>query len=374
LTKLRCGSWLVIAGFLLLFPQFGEPTAAQPRPPDRLQRFKDWMAAVAAHQPGDFGKAAIDVSTWTGPELEGAVADARRHARLLAKTDPEQSNQLLLRGAALHADIARLIPEEVTRRSPTQLSVFTVQDGRWHGVRYLSMHWQLGRSLLDVVVPEPAAHPGVRTWYRETSTDLIRIRSHVEAEVHLARAQQIFPKDALVLYLRGVVHERYSSSLLQAGSASLDESKRGIAAIGNMHAELTKAERFLRDALLFDADHTETRLRHGRVLSELGRHDESVADLRRVVESGATGAALYLAHLFLGRSYESLGNYEQARSELERAAVLYPNAQTPRLALSHLERRTGNRAAAQHQLQLIAKLPIDERQRRDPWWDYYDIR
>jgi tetratricopeptide (TPR) repeat protein len=374
LTNLRRVSWLAIAGFFLIFPQFGEPTAAQLHSPDRARRFKDWVEAVAAHEPGDFGKPAIDVSTWTGPELEAAVADARRHARTLAKTEPEQANELLLRGAALHADIARLIPEEVTRRSSTQLSVFTVQDGRWLSVRYLSMHWQLGRSLLDAVVPEPAAHPGVRAWYRDTSTDLMRMRSHVEAEAHLARAQQIFPKDELVLFLRGVVHERYSSSLLQAGSASLEESRRGAAAIGNVQSELTKAERFFRDALAVDPDHIDARLRHGHVLSHLGRHHESIAELRRVVDSGPTGAVLYLAHLFLGRGYESLGEFAQARSELEQAAALYPHAQTPRLALSQIERRTGNRAAAQHQLQLLAKLPIDQRLREDPWWGYYDIR
>jgi tetratricopeptide (TPR) repeat protein len=171
-----------------------------------------------------------------------------------------------------------------------------------------------------------------------------------------------------------VVHERYSSALLQAGSASLDESRRGNASIGTMQAELTKAERFFRDALLYDPPHTDARLRHGRVLSELGRHDEAVGQLRRVVESETTGAVLYLAHLFLGRSYEALRKYDEARSSLDRAAALYPNAQTPRLALSHIERRTGNRAAAQRQLHMLARLPIDERQREDPWWGYYDIR
>jgi tetratricopeptide (TPR) repeat protein len=281
---------------------------------------------------------------------------------------------MLLRGARLHADIASVIPEEVTRRSPTQLSVFTIQDGRWLSVRYLSMHWRLGRSLLDAVVPDPAAHPDVHTWYRATSTDLMRLRSHVEGEIHLARAQQIFPRDALVHFYRGVIHERYSSALLQAGSASLDESKPGSSSIGNMQAELTKAERFFRDALLYDPDHADARLRHGRVLGDLGRHDAAVGELRRVVESGATGAVLYLAHLFLARNHEALGKYAQARSELERAAALYPHAQTPRLALSQIERRTGNRAAAQHQLQLIARLPVDQRQREDPWWAYYDIR
>ncbi len=95
------------------------------------------------------------MSTWTGQELEAVVMEARRYARTLAKTDSERANQILLRGAALHADIGRLIPEDTVRRSPNQKTAYIVSDGRWVGVRYVSMHWQLGRSLLDSVVPSP---------------------------------------------------------------------------------------------------------------------------------------------------------------------------------------------------------------------------
>jgi tetratricopeptide (TPR) repeat protein len=139
------------------------------------------------------------------------------------------------------------------------------------------------------------------------------------------------------------------------------------------HAELTRAERYYRDALVNDPDHADARLRHGRVLGELGHHKEAIADLRRVVDDGASGARLYLAHLFLSRAYEALGEYEAARTSLELAAALYPNAQTPRLALSNIARRMGSRAAAQRELQILAKLPDAERQREDPWWDYYDL-
>ena len=366
-------SWVAVAGLFVLFPQFGASPAAQPRqaPSDRLE---EWLQAVEAHKAGDPGKAAVDVSTWSGSELEAVVVYAKQHARSLAKRDLEQANQLLLRGATLHADIARLIPDEPTRRSERQQSVYTIKDGRWQGVRYLSMHWQLGRSLLDGVLPAPAAHPAVRTWYRDTSIDLLRLRSLVEATSHLIRALQFFPKDGVLLFCRGALHEWHSSALMQAGSESLTEANRGTSPFATRQMELTRAERFFRDALVDRPGHIETRLRHAHVLGDLGRHEEAVSELRRVIEEGATGAFLYLAHLFLGRDYEALGQYHRARSELERAAALYPNAQTPRLALSHLERRAGNRAAAQQQLQLLAQLPTAERQREDPWWGYYDIR
>ena len=373
MTQLRrLSSWLAVAGLLITCPRPAEPFFGQlPLPPDR---FEQWLAAIDAHQPGDPGKVAVDVSTWTGLELEAVVADAKRHARSLAKIDPEQANQILLRGAALHADIGRLIPEDTVRRLPRQKSAYIVRDGRWLGVRYLSLHWQFGRSLLDSVTPEPAAHPGVRAWYLETSADLLQMRQFAVAFEHYTRARQLFPSDPDILFASGVLHERFSSSALQAAAASVNESNRTSAAVSPARGELARAERFYRDSLTYRPDHVEARVRHGRVLDDLGRHAEASDELRRAVAGGASGHLLYLAELFLGRAEETQGHDEAARAAFERASALYPNAQSPRLALSQIARREGNRATAQRELRAIAALPDDERRREDPWWLYYDVR
>jgi tetratricopeptide (TPR) repeat protein len=370
----RLSSGLAFAGISLLFPLLGASSATQSRGSTSSDRLEAWREAVEAHTPGEPGKVAVDISSWSGSDLEGVVADVKRHARSLAKQDLEIANRFLLRGAEFHADIARLIPDDSTRRSEKQLSVFTVADGRWLGVKYLSIHWQLARSLIDGVLPEPSAYEPVRRWYRDTSRELLLVRSLVEVQGHLARGVQIFPKDGLLLFYRGALHERYSSSLMQAGSASLDDANRGASTIGTTNAELSRAERWLREALVYEPDHVEARLRHGHVIGDLGRHQEAISELQRVVDAGPPGELLYLAHLFLGREYEALKRYDEARAALERAADLYPNAQTPRLALSQIARRTGNRTAARRELDLLAKLPDVEREREDPWWDYYDIR
>jgi tetratricopeptide (TPR) repeat protein len=374
LTRLRRLTWLVVAGFCVLLPRFAESAAGQARTSDQPDRFAEWLTAIETHQSGEPGKDAVYVSTWEAAELDMVVASAKRHARMLARTNPEDGNRILLRGAALHADIGRLIPDERKRRSDRQLSVYAIKDGRSAGVLYPSMHWELGRSLLDAIAPAPASHPGVRAWYRETSEDLLHMHQLVVAQQHLARALQIFPSDALLLFYRGALHERYSSAMLQAGSASLDAQERGVSTIGNARTELTRAERFFRDALTSDPEHIEARVRHGGVLSQLGRHEDAIGELTRVVETGATPDLLYFSHLFLGRSYEALGRNEDALLVLERAATLYPNAQTPRLAMSEIARRMGNRAAARVQLDVLARLPVAETQREDPWWNYYDIR
>jgi len=342
--------------------------------PPALDRFQQWLKVIEVHRPGDPGLTVVDVSTWTGEELESVVAEAKRYARSRAKTDAEGANQILLQGAALHADIGRLVPEDNVRRSPNQKTAYIARDGRWIGIRYVSMHWQLGRALLDSVVPDPSSHPGVRAWYVETSADLLRLRQSAAAADHLARARQLFPTDASILFGSGLLHEMFASASLQAAAGSVQESNRTSAAVSTAQGELVRAERFFREALIHRPDHVEARVRHGRVLDDLKRHDAAAEELRRAIADGAGEHLLYLAHLFLGRAEEARGRDNAARAAFERASALYPNAQSPRLALSQMARRAGDRAAAQRELGAIAALPRDERSREDPWWLYYDVR
>jgi tetratricopeptide (TPR) repeat protein len=373
LTQLRrLSSWLAVAALFLACPRSIEPSLAQS--PAVPERFEQWLRAIEAHVPGDPGLVAVEISGWTGPELDAVVADAKRHARALAKTDPKRANEILLRGAALHADIAKLIPDDAVRRSPKQRSAYIVRDGRWLGVRYISLHWQLGWSLLDSVTPDPASHAGVYAWYVQTSEDLAQLRQFAIAIDHHARARQLFPSDPAILFASGVLHERFASTAMQAAAGSVTESNRESAAISSARGELTRAERFFRDTLALRPDHVQARIRHGRVLDELGRPDEAASELRRAIEDGASEELLYLAQLFLGGAEDARGNFQAARAAFERASALYPDAQSPRLALSQIARRMGDRATAQHQLQAIAKLPDDERRRKDPWWIYYDVR
>jgi tetratricopeptide (TPR) repeat protein len=236
------------------------------------------------------------------------------------------------------------------------------------------MHWQLGRSLLDSVTPEPAAEPGVRTWYLDTSTDLLQLGQFAAAQEHYTRARQIFPADPEILFVSGTLHERFGSTALQAAAVSVAESNRASAAVSSARGELVRAERFYRDSLIHRPDHVEARVRHGRVLDNLGRPAEACDELHRAITAGAGGHLLYLAELFLGRAEEARGNDDAARAAFARASALYPNAQSPRLALSQIARRAGNRAAAQRELQALAALSADDQRREDPWWLYYDVR
>jgi len=95
-----------------------------------------------------------------------------------------------------------------------------------------------------------------------------------------------------------------------------------------------------------------------------------VAELERVVPALSDERLRYYAHLFLGEELAALGRRDGARSSFERAAALFASAQSPRLALSLLARRSGDRRGAQEAIRDVLRLPADESRRPDPWWQY----
>jgi tetratricopeptide (TPR) repeat protein len=133
--------------------------------------------------------------------------------------------------------------------------------------------------------------------------------------------------------------------------------------------ELQRAEQFFREALALAPDDVEARLRLGHTLGELGRHKEAAVELQTALDAKPDSKRLYLAELFLGRVEEALERRDVARRCYERAAALYPNAQSPELALSRLARQTGDRSAAQRSLERLASM-VDIGV-SDPWWGFY---
>jgi len=184
----------------------------------------------------------------------------------------------------------------------------------------------------------------------------------------------MFPSDAALLFASGILHERFASASLQAAAASVVAADRGATTVSPARAELERAERFFRETLAVQPAHLEARVRHGRVLGVLGRHEQAGEALQLAIEAGAKGEWLYFTELFLGSQKQAAGNDLAARGHFERAAALYPHAQSPRLALSQLARRAGDRGGAQREVRVLAELPEGERRREDPWWNYFDVR
>jgi tetratricopeptide (TPR) repeat protein len=140
--------------------------------------------------------------------------------------------------------------------------------------------------------------------------------------------------------------------------------------VGSEQDELREAEGLFRRTLAAGPTYHEARIRLGRVLGRQGRHEEAARELRAAVAAvDVNPLLLYYASMFLGVEAEALGRSAEAKGAYERAAKLYPDAQSPGLALSALALRRGDREAA---LRLIE--PVLNREKtdegRDPWWTY----
>lgn len=369
------------------------------RPPDsaqQLARLLRWLEDVQHHQPGELDLPAKEIGGWTRADLATVVADVRKLAVFLERAragragrDPViqlhnrtftiaqvekifAGNDTLRRGAVLHADVGMLAPEDLSRRaSQMALRTFVVQDGRQQGARGQTVHWQLGRLLLDGIAPSPVSDAGTLLWYRASSARLLREGHLDEARAHLEKGRQVFPASWELLLDSAYLHQRLSSPTIQAAVQAM--SSEGIRTnVASQRSELEQAERFFRQTLAINPDNLDARVRLGRMLSQLGRHEEAAAELRKALDGRPEGEVRYFAELLLGREEESLGQRASAREHYQAAADLYPMAQSPHLALSQLARQSGDRRAALLALQAVTALPATEVARTDPWWSFYE--
>jgi hypothetical protein len=404
--------------------------------PPRISRLERWLSAIASHRPGtldDHGRLIntwtqedlrliwADVSTlvslirepgvstffvseprpvhgparqmnplaiprprqvlYTGAELRGLRAIANRVSRD-GKPGPE--NDVVKRGAMLHADIEILAPLEQRppadpdRPGPASSALF-MNDGQQFGLVARVSHWNMGRRLLDLVrpldsrkslktLPDPGADETVRRWYVASSAFMIRTR-RIEL-VHVNRALELFPNDPEVLFFNASVHEIFAGVRMQSALRSMKRQQRVVTFdVDPEGPELWHAEELYGRALKGNPAFTEASIRLGRVLGLRGRHDEAVEQLKQGL-TAVEPVLQYYANLFLGGEFEALGNGEEARRSYERAAALAPTAQSPLIGLSRVADSAGDRAAAREAIRRVLTLPSSDFARPDPWWVY----
>ena len=364
-----------------------------------LDRLSSYLEAVSEHKPGTLDMPA----RLTGFMGEGDLYEARtdffalvaickrelgRSVRpapvvyrdtmipfpdlrgLLRLTDDEaangNANRVLQRAAVLHADIAMLvIPQLPGRAGCSARSTLLAMDGTAVGTGCISIHWTHGRLLLDAVRPDPGKDQAVRLWYLATITYLLQIGDYANGDLQIARARLLFPDDPGILFEHGYYHEGFASPYVQAAAFESGADKRG----AKVH--LDEAEDLYRRAIKENPEFVEARVHRGYVLGLLGRHKDSAEELRLAV-AGAAGPQLrYYAELFLGHAEESLGNRAAARGHYTQASALYPQAQSPLLALALLARQGGDRVGAQGAMLKVLALPRSRPGESDPWWLYY---
>lgn len=308
-----------------------------------------------------------------------AVGLCRFDSGLARAPQPGALDHMLRAGAILHGDAAMMaLPDPETgvwptagssrarRAAASRSSMSMLNDGTQMLVpNTAAAHWGMARFLLDQVraspsdtAPSPARDPTIRSWYRATLAFMAAI-PYVDT-THLGRAEELFGDDAVVRLLVGSMHEWMASDTVQlAVEGSKGQRTASRFPVGSTRAELGRARSHLERAVRLDASLIEARVRLGRVLGLMDNHQEAAAELRQAVASEPEPLLAYYAHLFLGAEEEALGRFAEARSAYRQAAALYPDAPTPRIALSHLMRRQGKRDEARRLIgEVLAPRPV----------------
>ena len=402
-------------------------TAATQREPEseaRLAKLQAWLEAVESHTPGRVDAAARRIASSSNSDLHvltpyitalidllppspgmlprGQRRSATRAARALAtgtrlsrdelsvifeELVPKVAatmdrNELVRRAALLHADVMMLglvdeqvhLSEEDARRQaqPSDRVWVLGVDGHHRAYGVAPVHWPLARQLLDTVSDDPAMTASRRSWYRATTAFLMFNSSWGEAEVHLEHAREPLAPDAALLFDVACVYEVYASPHVAIIADSLRGPKgQAVVNVPSATENLRKSERYLEEAVVLDPGFFEARVRLARIRGKLGHREEAARELRPLASGHAEPVVRYFAALFLGEVEQALGRREAAIEAFRLAATLYPQAQSPHLALSALAIEYADRPAAVAELQQLLQLPAEASRRVDPWWTYH---
>lgn len=410
----------LFAGLWLFGVVAGPRVDAQSKPMPGFEQFRAWVKLVRSHAPGELDASASTVAKWSQNDLAIVHADLwavvtlvggksnagdpiqysgagelvrttqrSRPARMRAissddvpglldlPADPATRHVSLTalsafmkRAAMLHTDIAMLaaaptsvnMPATAAEREKSSRRVVDGEDAGWDA---RPIHWELARTALDGVHPKPGDDPLVAAWYQSTAAYMAFRLEYGYLGVHLAKALTILPNDGRLQFYNGVRHEAYAAPPVQSALAGLS-SLQFRPDVKSPDEELKLAEGSFRRALNFDAALVNARVHLGRVLGLLGRHEQARAELTLALSSLQDPRQRYYAELFLGDTERRAGQVPQANEAYARAAILFPNAQTPRLGLSQLAWEDGDRTAAQESFRTMVTMSQGE----DPWWSY----
>jgi len=273
-------------------------------------------------------------------------------------------NRILKQGALLHTDIA-LMDLQTTATLNASEPMAALDDGRGYMLAR-NPHWEFARRLIAHVSPSPSQDPLVRQWYIATTAHMQSRRLLGYADQNLKSALKIFPSDDRILFYAGVLHETWASprnqNILLPPWLEVTFDSKG--------SELKQARKFFQNSIKANPDSAETHLRLGRVLGLLGSHRQGVEELQLAAASTKDQQLLYYASIYLGCELAMISRQSEARDHYERAAVLYPTAQSPLFALSQLARSSDDIENAFLALQRIFALPLNDPWEDDPLWIY----
>jgi len=397
---------LLLAGSVLASADQQTPFSFRPVQPSRYrtqhfvsERLATWVSAAWRHEPGRWDDAVQRVAGWTPgdlaemlvdlDDLRAAVANTVRKSDVVSLATPKMAHEKVsvrdwygTPGEAIA--LLGLTPEEAWADGLTRLvergvilhtdiGVLAAEAASTHDVGHelsrTSLHCGFAMALVGSLARTSQGNRLILDWYRSVAGFLQLHREVASAPLFAEQAVSLFPDDLFLLMSAGSIHEMLASPTVQDRDYFTDS--RLSPDIESASSHLRKAERFFRQALRLEPGQAEARVRLGRVLGGLNRHDEALAELRAVRPPDDDAFVSYFAWLFLGDEEASAGHRDLAREAYGRALGIAPTAQSGWLALSRLARRSGDRSGAIEAMRRAAELPaggVDDRY--DPWGDY----
>lgn len=296
-----------------------------------------YLTIVARHHGGIADQAVTVLAGWGRPAVLRASDALPAHLRSLAGTlGPGAVLPLVFRVALLHTDAA------MAARIP-EMSADAV------------FHLNLVAVRLDPFARTPGCADFAEAWYT-AAAGILTESSPLDAEELSERGLRLFPRSAGLQFAAGAIKEAlanpdvqrmFRAGLVPRGRINATPTE---VRLGGSSARLRRAERLFRGALAADPLLIEARVRLGRVLFDEGRLDEAQSELERARKEGGDRFVHYLALLFLGKVQQQSGRRGDARASYEAALDLEPDALAPRLALSRLLLREGQRVPALERL------------------------
>jgi tetratricopeptide (TPR) repeat protein len=380
--------WMLSACVLSLWLIQPTPATTIFQSPD----VNEWLGAAAEHQPGVEDAALRKIGRWSGVKLLRTLDEAR------SAPPSEELNALLERAALLHGDIM-LLREDVDYWEGALESGGTsirIQDGQQRESRLLEPHIRFARMIF-AAMREPRSrsssrlpalswdeahrrNPRIHQWYRTISSELASRHWLADLRPHLEDARRFLEDTPATMFDTACFSETLASAQVQravprtpTSTSAINPQLRGEpkGRLLDERYNLLEAERYYRDALKLDPGYVEAHVRLARVLSLLGRDSDAFALLQAPSES-PDPAIRYYGALALGRAAEGVQKAKAAREAYERAAALFPRAQSPLLALIRLARESVDDVSAREVAAAFASLGPVEPTRVDPWWDYFD--
>ena len=297
-----------------------------------------------------------------GPITPSAIAQPDSPARRAVA-------QVMVRAMLLHTDVAMASPSELPAPALTgsrvAQSAVQLNDGRETAVLSKASHYSIAREAVALVMPAAAGTAVARQWYFATIAYLQAERNYSALLPHLDTARIAVAADPRTWLWSGAALENLAAPVVQVGKGVTSAKIESPALL------LARAEDFLRHALELDAACAECTLRLARVRQVLGKQEDAAALLARAEPKLTSPLLRYYAAMFTGRSAEALEKISEARAAYERAMKLFPQAQSPRLALADLAFRDANQAQALSSVRTMF-VTTAANPDGDPWW-YYDV-